>query len=1705
MRLFQTRKEGVAQPAVGWRNTFQELELDYETRYDCRLPSVFHIPPGENPRFARRAGNPTNKVRRLSFRLLVVLPLTLMVWLSGSAAAETNITFPDPNTEIAIRQTLGKSTGSVTSLDLSMLTELYAYDANITNLSGLEWATNLTTLYLGGNSISDLTALQNLKHLNSLFLYNNLIHDLSPLSGLTNLSNLDLRWNPITNYDTALAGLSNLTTLYLAGSSVTNLVFLTNLTQMTYFGLNNSGVTSLSPIIALTNLSGLDLSYNPLADFAPLGELPALADLYLSGNSISNLTVIQNLTQLTSLTVYSNRIDSLLPLAELTNLSLLRLERNQVNDNTVPPSLTNLIELNLSQNSISNLTFVTNLSQLTSLLICNNFISDLSPLIGLTNLNYLDLSWNPTSNHEAALAGLTNLASLHMSGNSIGDLTFLTNLTHLAALGLATNSISDVSPLNGLTNLNSLNLQQNRLADIEPLRDLPQLSYLNVRLNLLDLSTNAPTEETVTNLLDRGAIVDYLPQRKSPFIAVGAHWYIPANATSSLPFRISDNGPFSQQLTVTAGSSDSGLVTDANLVVARTTNESGMDWTITATPTTGQTGTAMITLTATNDVGLSTNVTVILTVLTPQTVALGDPKLEAVIRRTLAKPTGDLTSLDLLTLTDLYAYNADITDLSGLAWAQNLTSLALVNNSISDLSTLASLTNLNYLDLSGNPITNYDSTLTGLANLTSLYLGGSSISNLTFLTNLTHLTKLGLIANQISDVSPLATLTNLHSLYLQQNRLTDIAPLIDLPRLSYANVRLNLLDLSTNSPASATIASLQSRGGHVEYLPQREPPVFAASAHWYIAANTTSSLPFGVSDNAAYGSQIVVTATSSNPGLVPDVNLMAGQDADSYWMLTVTPTADQTGTTTVTLTATNGAGLSTNITVQLTVVAMTPQVVVVTDPTLQGLVRSALVKPTGNLTSLDLLALTALTAHNANITDLSGLEWAANLTTLGLGGNTISNLVSLTNLTQLTSLTLFNNIIADLSPLAGLTNLHSLYLRQNRLKDIEGLLNLPALSYVDVRLNLLEVTAGSPTMTIIASLQARGVTVDFLPQREPPNIAVSTHWYIPANTTSSLPFGVSDNAAYGSHIGVTASSSNPDLVPDTGLVVSQDAGSYRMLTVTPATDQTGTTTITLTATNGPGLSNHVTMELTVVAATPQAVAFGDPKLESILRSTLVRPTGILTSFDLLALTTLYAPSAQITNLSGLEWAVNLTSLTLFNNRITDLSPLAGLTNLNALYLRQNRLSDISPLTELPQLASVDIRLNLLDLGTDAPALTVITNLQGRGVTVDHLPQREPPVLAIRANWVIAADKTSWLPFDVSDNTAYASQIDVTASSSNAALLPDANLVVDRVPSELGIDWAVIVKPITNQTGTTTITLTATNDVGLGTNVMIVVTVAMPLALNNDLLDGTNFTWLTGGDAPWFGQNYISRDGVSAAQSGSILNGQESWVETTVSGPGILTFWWKVSSEANYDWLEFYTTGVAQTNRISGVVDWRQEVVNIPPGVQTLGWRYAKDPSDSTGLDTAWLDQVSFVPMSWLERVAAPTNGQFQLVLHPLPGRLYELQASTNLMHWFPLTLVTATNTSIPYLDVAAHSLTRFYRLYELPAGWVWLDQPKLVDNEIHLVLRSQPGLKLEMQASTDLVGWSGLAAFTNTLGTVTYTNTLDANLPARYFRALVLP
>jgi hypothetical protein len=131
----------------------------------------------------------------------------------------------------------------------------------------------------------------------------------------------------------------------------------------------------------------------------------------------------------------------------------------------------------------------------------------------------------------------------------------------------------------------------------------------------------------------------------------------------------------------------------------------------------------------------------------------------------------------------------------------------------------------------------------------------------------------------------------------------------------------------------------------------------------------------------------------------------------------------------------------------------------------------------------------------------------------------------------------------------------------------------------------------------------------------------------------------------------------------------------------------------------------------------------------------------------------------------------------------------------------------------------------------------------------------------------------------------------------------------------------------------------------------------PLA---EALDST-LSFTTGGAEAWFSQSETYYQGYDAAQSGPITDDQESWLQTTVDGAGTLRFYWKVSSEGNCDYLEFYIDDARQV-RISDLEDWHDMTYGIPgSSSHTFKWRYVKDRTVSEGDDCGWVDKVEWTP------------------------------------------------------------------------------------------------------------------------------------------------
>ena len=130
------------------------------------------------------------------------------------------------------------------------------------------------------------------------------------------------------------------------------------------------------------------------------------------------------------------------------------------------------------------------------------------------------------------------------------------------------------------------------------------------------------------------------------------------------------------------------------------------------------------------------------------------------------------------------------------------------------------------------------------------------------------------------------------------------------------------------------------------------------------------------------------------------------------------------------------------------------QMVHIPDPALRASIRESLALPeTQPITRADMLKLKVVGYKNRGIKDITGLEHATNLESLGVYVNEVIDIRPLAGLTKLTYLTLRKNKIVDVSPLANLTNLKDLLLQDNQIVDASPLAHLRQLRYLDIRWN----------------------------------------------------------------------------------------------------------------------------------------------------------------------------------------------------------------------------------------------------------------------------------------------------------------------------------------------------------------------------------------------------------------------------------------------------------------------------------------------------------------------------------------------------------------------------------------------------------------------------------------------------------------------------
>ena len=445
---------------------------------------------------------------------------------------------------------------------------------------------------------------------------------------------------------------------------------------------------------------------------------------------------------------------------------------------------------------------------------------------------------------------------------------------------------------------------------------------------------------------------------------------------------------------------------------------------------------------------------------------------------------------------------------------------------------------------------------------------------------------------------------------------------------------------------------------------------------------------------------------------------------------------------------------------------------------------------------------------------------------------------------------------------------------------------------------------------------------------------------------------------------------DPSLMPyftqasqmDVAMASSIPAGTTT-LTVTAApyayVALTDTTTRTLRASGYANASGVVTLAL------PSGMPVGGYEVAASAQQyrTAFRTLAVVPAQGAYAQVTAITPQGSLTAGATVQMAVkvvNLGNSIAHNVNVALSSGNAGLTFGNSIITISSiaagdsvtRMVTATVGTQVVDGAAVQVTANATWNGSSTPASNVFSfALKAPHITVGFdnnnptlLPGTSLNVAVTLTNSGHAALGSSQLTL-VSSN----SQLSVTPASSSSFTLAAGATVTRQftlhASSSMDMDVAV---PLTMQL-TGPVALTETIEAYVGENTI-------------ETFEGGNYVvqgWEQG-TYPWVLVSDEAQQGSYCARSyQSLGHNQTSELSITVAvaRTDSISFYYKVSSESNYDKFHFYIDNEEKVVN-SGVVDWTRVVYAVAPGSHTFKFTYSKDGSVNSNSDCAWIDNVS---------------------------------------------------------------------------------------------------------------------------------------------------
>lgn len=633
----------------------------------------------------------------------------------------------------------------------------------------------------------------------------------------------------------------------------------------------------------------------------------------------------------------------------------------------------------------------------------------------------------------------------------------------------------------------------------------------------------------------------------------------------------------------------------------------------------------------------------------------------------------ELNNFPLLTTVNIT--NAELTDVNALKNFKQLKSLDLSNNQITDVTTLTSLIKLESLNLANNRIS-LESLVTLLPqlsalkslNLESYHLFNNNYSYLDIehLTRLVQLEQLNLNNVRLNNTSKLKTFEKLTHLELEDigYRFNSLSFLASLPKLTVLNIGKNIeiKDLSALTQLPQLVELNLSDIKNDDYSP--------LSSLVNLKKIDLSKTYYRDRDelNLNNLSQLIqLTELNISNNSITNISTI-----ENFTQLeTLTASRIDIGSIAAIENLTKIKTLDLSQNSRLADISPLKSLINLVDLNLSGNQNLDDLFPLSSLVNLKQLNISDVRNIDINLSPLAKLT---NLTNLDASKNNVINIDSLAELKLLEILKLNNTNLNQLFDFSQLTKLIELDLSYNNLIELKTLAKATELIKLNLTHNTkLTALTGLEELTKLSILEAEIL-------RELTDISA-------LKTLNNLKYLNLYNAEKLVSVAALKYSHKLTELSLNSMSSLEDISSLNSLI----------NLITLNIQDNPRILCSQLDELKTSLINTE-IRHSSNCVNNPVNKTFFNDDNLLAcvlnhSFDIDQITYLSCTYDNITNLSGMEQLIKLTTARLYNNNIADITPLSRLSNLSSLRLDYNEIKDLSPLSNLIKLNSLDLSSN----------------------------------------------------------------------------------------------------------------------------------------------------------------------------------------------------------------------------------------------------------------------------------------------------------------------------------------------------------------------------------------------------------------------------